>query len=58
MSVFTDLDYFYMNEALKQAKLALANGEIPVGCVITNTDGILAFGFNKTNEEASNHYLS
>jgi tRNA-specific adenosine deaminase 2 len=43
---------FFMRAALKQAQLALQNGEIPVGCVFvdTTTNQIISAGHNKTNE--------
>ena len=37
-----------MNEALKQAKLAFEEGEIPVGAVIVSKNKIIARGYNQT----------
>ena len=37
----------YMKEALKQAKLAVKHGEVPVGAVIVYQDKIIARGYNK-----------
>jgi len=43
----------FMHEALAEARLALAENEVPVGCVIVHndTDSILARGRNRTNIE-------
>jgi len=43
------MDEIYMLEAINQAKLALEEGEIPVGCVIIHENKIIARGFNQTN---------
>ena len=37
-------DEFYMNKALEQARMALAAGEFPVGCVMVHGKDILATG--------------
>ncbi len=37
----------YMNEAIKQAKKALAIGEVPIGCVIVYEGKIIARGYNR-----------
>lgn len=39
----------YMKEALKQAKKAFEIDEVPIGCVITYQDKIIARGYNKRN---------
>ena len=39
----------YMREAIKQAKKAVAIGEVPIGCVIVYGDKIIARGYNKRN---------
>lgn len=39
-------DEYFMNEALKEAKKAYKKEEIPVGCVITFNDKIIARGHN------------
>jgi len=46
-----------MLEALNQAKLALKNNEVPIGCVITRNDEIIAKAFNKRmrKKDATNH---
>ena len=41
----TDLDY--MNEALGEARLAAAAGELPVGCVIVRDGAIIARAHNE-----------
>ena len=41
-------DEFFMNEALKQAKLAFSKDEVPVGAVIVVNKQIIARGFNLT----------
>ncbi len=41
----TDTDY--MNEALKEAKLAMAAGEMPVGCVVVRDGAIIARAHNE-----------
>lgn len=42
-------DYF-MNEALKQAKIAFEEGEIPVGAVIVSKNRIIAKAYNQTEK--------
>ena len=39
-----------MNEALKQAKVAFEEGEIPVGAVIVSKNRIIAKGYNQTEK--------
>jgi len=46
MDLFTP-EYF-MNEALKQAKIALENGEVPIGAVIVSQERIIARAHNQT----------
>lgn len=41
----------YMKEALRQAKKALALGEVPIGCVIVYQDHIIARGYNRRNTD-------
>lgn len=43
------IDEKYMKEALKQAKKALAAGDVPIGCVIVYDGKIIARGYNKRN---------
>ena len=40
-------DEKYMNEAIRQAKKALALNEVPIGCVIVYEDKIIARGYNR-----------
>ncbi len=44
-----NLDEKYMREALKQAKKAEANKDVPIGCVIVYQDKIIARGYNRRN---------
>jgi tRNA(adenine34) deaminase len=46
-----DNEYF-MNRALEEAKIALADGEFPVGCVIAWRDRIVATGMRKFSKGA------
>lgn len=39
----------YMKEAIKQAQKAVANGDVPIGCVIVRDGRIIARGYNKRN---------
>lgn len=50
-------DEQYMNEALQQAKLAYAGGEIPIGCVIVCDGNIVGRGYNlrETLPDATAH---
>lgn len=40
-------DERFMREALEQARLAAAAGEVPVGCVIVHDGQVVASGFNR-----------
>ena len=48
MEVFSH-EYF-MNEALKQARYAFEEGEVPVGAVIVSKDRIIARAYNQTEK--------
>lgn len=37
----------YMKEAIKQAKKAMAIGDVPIGCVIVYNDKIIGRGYNR-----------
>ncbi|MCF0142912.1 MAG: nucleoside deaminase [Parasporobacterium sp.] len=37
----------YMKEALKEARKAAANGDVPIGCVIVYEDKIIGRGYNR-----------
>jgi tRNA(adenine34) deaminase len=41
-------DEFFMNEALKEAKLALSMDEVPIGAVIVSNGKIIGRGHNLT----------
>src|ERR1700759_1864608 len=41
-------DDFFMNEALKEARLALAEDEIPIGAIVTCQSKIIGRGHNLT----------
>ncbi|WP_339867731.1 nucleoside deaminase [uncultured Algoriphagus sp.] len=41
---------YFMNEALKQAKIAFEEGEIPVGAVIVSKNIIIAKAYNQTEK--------
>lgn len=41
----------FMKEALKQAKKAYQLNEVPIGCVITYQDKIIARGYNRRNTD-------
>ena len=43
----------FMKAALKEAKKALAIGEVPIGCVIVYEDKILARAYNKRVKDKS-----
>ena len=44
-------DLYYMDEALKLAQEAAAEGEVPVGCVIVCKDQIVGRGRNRRETE-------
>ena len=46
MTEIQNTDETYMREALKQAKKALALGEVPIGCVIVHEGKIIAGGLH------------
>ena len=48
MSLFDNPDEYYMQQALREARAALAEGEIPVGAVVVSQDSILARSHNNT----------
>ena len=48
MSIFDSPDEFYMREALREARAAAAEGEIPVGAVVVCNDHVIARAHNQT----------
>lgn len=53
MAVIQSIQEKYMKEALKQAKKALALGEVPIGCVIVHEGKIIGRGYNRRNTDKS-----
>lgn len=51
MASITTIHEKYMKEALKQAKKALALGEVPIGCVIVYEGQIIGRGYNRRNTD-------
>lgn len=49
-------DEYFMSFALKEAKKAYDNGEVPVGCVIVKDDKIIARGHNQVLNKKSGVY--
>jgi len=43
-------DEYFMNEALKEAKKGLEQGEVPVGAVVVNQNRIIARAYNMTQQ--------
>ncbi|MDE7324901.1 MAG: tRNA adenosine(34) deaminase TadA [Lachnospiraceae bacterium] len=46
-------DLYFMEEAIKQANLAVMAGDVPIGCVITHGEEIIARAYNRRNQDAS-----
>lgn len=44
-------DIKYMKQAIKLAKKAAFNGDVPIGCVIVYEDKIIARGYNRRNAD-------
>lgn len=44
-------DEKYMKDAIKQAKKALENQDVPIGCVIVHDGKIIARGYNRRNKD-------
>lgn len=42
-------DEKYMREAIRLAKKAYANGDVPIGCIIVYEDKIIGRGYNRRN---------
>ena len=45
------MDEFYMNLAIKQAKKALKNNEVPVGAIIVEKNKIISQAYNKKEKK-------
>ena len=52
MSIFDNPDEFFMQQALREAREAEAEGEIPVGAVVVSGERILARAQNGTGRLA------
>ena len=48
MSIFDNPDEYYMREALREARAAAAEGEVPIGAVIVSGDRVIARAHNQT----------
>lgn len=48
MSIFDNPDEFYMRQALREARAAAEEGEIPIGAVIVAGDSVIARAHNQT----------
>jgi Cytosine/adenosine deaminases len=46
-----DLDEKYMREAIRLAKKAYQNGDVPIGCIIVYKDKIIGRGYNRRNKD-------
>lgn len=46
-----DKDEKYMKEALRLARKAYKNGDVPIGCVIVYEDKIIGRGYNRRNAD-------
>ena len=46
-------DEKYMKKAIKLAKKAAKNGEVPIGCIIVYEDKIIGKGYNRRKEKSS-----
>ncbi|MGN0402204.1 MAG: tRNA adenosine(34) deaminase TadA [Acetatifactor sp.] len=51
MAVVQSVQEKYMKEAIKQARKALALGEVPIGCVIVYKGKIIGRGYNRRNTD-------
>lgn len=48
MSIFDNPDEYYMREALREARAATAEGEVPIGAVVVADDRVIARAHNQT----------
>ena len=51
MKIDLSTDEHYMREALKQAQLALAEDEVPIGAVVVCQNKIIARAYNMTERQ-------
>lgn len=51
MAVVQSVQEKYMKDAIKQARKALALGEVPIGCVIVYKGKIIGRGYNRRNTD-------
>lgn len=49
--MFTEKDYYFMQQALRLAQLAAVNNEIPVGAVLVYNNEIIGQGFNQSIQQ-------
>lgn len=50
MSIFDNNDEFYMRQALREARAAEEEGEVPIGAVIVCGDTVIARAHNQTEQ--------
>lgn len=50
MSIFDNPDEFYMREALREARAAAAEGEVPIGAVVVCGDHVIGRAHNQTEQ--------
>lgn len=48
MGIFDNSDEYYMREALREARAAAAEEEVPIGAVVVSGDRIIGRGHNQT----------
>lgn len=48
MSIFDNPDEYYMREALREARAAATEDEVPIGAVVVSGDRIIGRGHNQT----------
>lgn len=56
MTEFTDTDAEFMRLAIDQAKIAEADGEVPIGAVIVSDGKVIGRGYNRKNSGRSALY--
>lgn len=57
ISTIKDLDRYYMNKAIEQAKIAYDKHEIPIGCVVVGRDGeVIGAGYNQSQNKQCQLY--